>query len=362
MTGLSTLVVQFGTIAQAYGICLFFSVAAFCMTCDAAERRGLLYAAAAGFCASAAACCSLLSAPAAPVLWLWMLMFDNTQRRIAKAAAFVAGAVIPVLPIVRLYLSGPRQVLFNLFQYHLVFRRVHWEDATHNDIDVLTSWIDSPQALLIGALAIVGLIAVTRSRWPRAQKAPYWLCAALSVGLAFQEATAHPTFARYFVLVVPFASILAAGGLYVVATRMAAAPRYAVAAVALLMSLGLARALFDEVGDFHWPQFEKIAARVQEVTPPGAPVWADEHIYFLTHRPPPFGMEFAFGHKLTLPPEEAHLFHLVPLAEVQRQLLAKQYATAVSCEEEEGIDRLQLPTLYAMRTKFPECSVFYQLR
>ena len=362
MVGLDTLVVQFGTIAQAYAICLLLTMAAFRCACRAVESRRLLWAAAAGLCASAAAGCSLLSAPVAPVLWLWILWYEQTGHRIRKGLAFALACLVPLLPLWPLYDAGPRQVLFNLFEYHLVFRRVHWEDATHNDLDVLTSWIGSPQALLIGGFAIAALFWIARSHWQRSQKAEYYLCGWLCAALTLQQSTAHPTFSRYYVLLIPFAAILASAGLSFACTRGAVAPRFAVLFTAVLMGIGLGRALFDEGGDFHWVQMESIAARVEQVTPRNAPVWADEHIYFLTHRAPPPGMEFAFGHKLTLPPEQERLFHLLSRQELQQQLLAKQYATAVSCEEEEGIERLRLPDLYRMRTKFPECSVFYQLR
>jgi hypothetical protein len=362
MVGLDTQVMQFGTIAQAYGICLFFTTAAFRVACVAVERRSVWWSALSGLCAAIAAGSSLLSAPVAAVIWVWILFYDQTQRRSVKAVAFALACVVPMLPVLRLYLLGPRQVLFNLFEYHLVFRRVQWDDATRNDIDVLTSWIHSPQAMLIGGLAMGGAYCIWRSDWERADKAQFYLCAALCLALGLQQSAAHPTFSRYFVLLIPFAAILASAGLYFACARTSVSPRAGVAFAALLMSLGLARTLFDEGEDFHWKQMEAIAARVEQVTPRNASVWGDEHIYFLTRRTPPPGMEFAFGHKLSLPTDQEKLYHLISSKEVEQQLASKQYATSVSCDEEEGVEKLHLPELYGMRTKFPECSVFYKLR
>src|ERR1039458_6901188 len=58
-------VVLFGPIGQAYGLCLFLSVAAFRLTVCSVERRGPQWAAAAGLLAGAAAASSLLTAAVA---------------------------------------------------------------------------------------------------------------------------------------------------------------------------------------------------------------------------------------------------------------------------------------------------------
>src|SRR5215472_637095 len=63
IVGLNVAVFEFGTIGQAYGLCLFLIVAAFRLTVRAVERQNLLMPAAAGLLASTAVNSSLLTAP-----------------------------------------------------------------------------------------------------------------------------------------------------------------------------------------------------------------------------------------------------------------------------------------------------------
>ena len=101
--GLNELVVTYGTLAQAYALCLFLVVCAF--RCAAEELRGtnLLWVAGAGACASAAAAASLLTAPVAPVLLAWLLWHRHPRGRASRFAAFCAGAVVPQLPMLWLF-------------------------------------------------------------------------------------------------------------------------------------------------------------------------------------------------------------------------------------------------------------------
>ena len=70
IVGQNHIVLYFGTIGQAYGLCLFLTVAAFRLSISAVDRKGLLLPGLAGFLAGAAAASSLLTAPVAPVLLL----------------------------------------------------------------------------------------------------------------------------------------------------------------------------------------------------------------------------------------------------------------------------------------------------
>ena len=79
--GLNVQVVEFGAIAQAYALCLFLIVTAFLLTVAAVDRERPWSAAAAGFLASAAANATLLTAPVAPVLLVWMLFCNRAGSR-----------------------------------------------------------------------------------------------------------------------------------------------------------------------------------------------------------------------------------------------------------------------------------------
>ena len=89
---------------------------------------------------------------------------------------------------------------------------------------------------------------------------------------------------------------------------------------------------------------------------------ADEHIYFLTRRPPPSGMELADSHKLEFPPATAALFHLLPQSELDRNIKAGMYDTVETCEDdEEDAQALGLQRHYSQQMKVGRsaCTVFW---
>jgi hypothetical protein len=122
--------------------------------------------------------------------------------------------------------------------------------------------------------------------------------------------TLHPNFPQYFILLVPFLGILASVGLYSIGSQMyhPDRPLWPLLVYGVLLSLGLSKSVYEERDDFTWRDFEGIARKVDQVTPPNAPLLADEHVYFLTRRPPPSGMELRDSHKLELPADSMHAF------------------------------------------------------
>src|SRR5579863_1890660 len=175
LTGLNAMVFIYGPL-QAYGICLFALVVAYQIAVRAVDQRAPRWAAAVGFFAGTAAASSLLSAAAAPVLLVWMMFYNRAGNRWTKFFAFSVGAAVPFTPVMWLAWQGPRQAWFNLIQYHASFRQLYWPETTRHDLEVLTSWIDSGQALLIGLLAVSGLVYIARrSQWPAAAKADFYL-------------------------------------------------------------------------------------------------------------------------------------------------------------------------------------------
>ena len=360
--GLNVMVVEFGTIGQAYGLCLFLAVASFRLTILSVDRKGSLWPALAGFCAGAGAASSLLSAPVAPVLALWMLFENRCGRRFVKLAAFLAGGTVAFLPLLRLFVEAPRRVLFNVFDYHFFYRQASWDGAARQNLEVMFSWVDSSHALLLGLLAAAGLLFIgLRSEWDRRQRADFYLCGWLTLALMVHLSLVRPTFERYFLLVVPFLSILAAAGLYWVGARMLGPDRpfWPALVLTVLVSLGLAKALYEGRDDFSWSDMEEIARKVDQVTPPKSPLLADEPVYFLTRRTPPPGMESNDSHKLELPPAFAGQLRIVPQSELDKQIRARAFGTVLVCDDDEQVEELGLARLYSQRAKVQDCDVFW---
>ncbi len=362
LVGLNVAVFEFGTIGQAYGLCMFLIVSAFLCTVAAVGRTGLVFAAMAGFLACAAANSSLLTAPVAPVLLLWMLFCNRAGNRWAKLMAFAGAGAVAFGPLAWLYLHGPRQTIFNVLEYNLLYRQRHWSNAVEHNLEEWSAWIDSPQALMLGLLAVAGLLFVwKRAAWERTQRREFYLCGWLALALMVHISTAVPTFTRYYLLAVPFLAILAGAGLYAVGGRLAAPDRpfWPALIVCLITGLCLARTLFEGRDDFSWHDAEKIAAKVKEVTPPQALLLADEPIYVVTRHAPPPGMELADSHKLDFPPALAAALHVVPQAELDRRIKAKVYDTVETADDDEQIEKLGLRRLYAHSAEVGDAHVFW---
>ncbi len=359
--GMNTMVVQFGTVAQAYGMGMFLITAAFRVSVQTVSRKSLLLPVVAGFLAGAAADSTLLTAPAFPVLLIWILIYDRVGNRRAKCAAFIAGGLISFLPIFWLFAKAPRQTFFNIVQYQALYRRVDWPGATPHDVDVLSKWLVSTPALAMGLLAIAGaLYIVKKSGWDREQRAEFYLCGWLSVALAAYIATAHPTFERYFLFMVPFIAVVAVAGLYSVGSRLGSPekPFWPALIVIVLVTLSIARALFDDRTAMRWADYDEIAKKVNEVTPQNGTLFADEVVYFLLKRIPPSGMEFSYSHKLQLPADQEALLHIVSYPELKKQMEAGKFDTAQSCNDDR-ISDLSLEQIFPHKADVGDCTVFW---
>jgi hypothetical protein len=257
---------------------------------------------------------------------------------------------------------SPRQVIFGVIQYNLLYRQVHWEGAMRHDLEVMASWLDSSQALLLGLLAASGLLFTRfRSDWNRQRRSEFYLCGWLALAVAAIICSAHPMFERYFLLTVPFLGILAAVGVYAIGSRMIFAdrPLLPVLAVEVLLAMGLAKSLYDGRDDFSWHDVEEVASKVGQVTPPGGLLLADENVYFVTRRPPPSGMEQADSHRLEFPPEFARTMHIISRADLDQRIKAGEFTTVEMCEDDETYEALGLRRLYARHFETNNCAVFW---
>jgi 4-amino-4-deoxy-L-arabinose transferase-like glycosyltransferase len=361
--GLDVIVVQFGPIGQAYAIGMFLGTAAYRAALPAVSSRRPWFALLAGLCAGGAAASTLLTAPVPLVLLLWLVFWNVEGSKLLKAAAYLIGCAVPFTPVFWLYLQGPKQTLFNVLQYQALFRGTNWGDANLHDMDALTDWLTSPQALLLMALFAAALLFLKRqdhSTWPKARR-EFLLAATLSVALALFISTAHPTFERYYVVAVPYIAIVASLGLYAAASRLAG-PQQAWLSCGIIIALTYCmffREVFDDKDSDHFSGYYDVAKAVTEVTPLGANLYADEVVYFILQREPPTGMEFSYSQKLELPPDQERLFRLVSNKELKEQLKAGKFATFETCRQ--GImDDLEPAQYFKQHSEPNDCDLFWE--
>jgi len=332
VAGLDVLIVQYGPVGQAYALALVMIVAAFRFAVKAVESERLWLAALAGLAAGCGAASTLLTAPVGVVLLVWVAIYNRAGDRWKKIAALIAGEAAAFLPVIWLFARNPGATWFNLIEYELLYRQVEWEGAYAHDAKIWISWLDSSHGVVIAALTIAGLVWIKyRSQWTRPQRAELYLCAWLAAALFIHISQAHPTFAQYYMLAVPFLAVNAAAAIYTLRTPWAAI------ALAVLMAGGLAKAIAEEYA-YTWRDFDPIARKVDELAPRYASILADEQIYFLTRRTPPSGMELNDSHKLDFSASRAAALHLVSEAEVVRRIKAHEFALVESCGEYEEFD------------------------
>ena len=358
LLGLNVVVVQYACAGQAYAICIMLLTAAFRFATDAIHKPSAWLALLAGVSAGAAVGSSMLTAPAPLVLLLWLWFRNRAGSRLLKSAVYLLGCALPFSPVIWLYIRAPRQTLFNVVQYQALFRRVNWGDATLRDFDTLTGWLASPDALILVVLCLAALLFL-RSR-SNIKRDEFYLAGAIALALIVFIACAHPTFERYFILAVPFLSILGGLGLWVLGSRLAT-PEHSVLPVAILLTLSAliwGRGLFDERDDEHWSDYEEVATKVGEVTPLTARLYADELVFFLLHRTPPEGMAFSYAERLDLPAAQEQLLHIISLRKLKQQVKAGKFATLQTCRQ--GLlDEVQPAKSFKHHEEPADCDVFW---
>jgi len=364
MTGLHVITIQCGTVGEPYGLCLLLLMAAFRLAIEAVRRETGFLSLGVGLCAGAAADSSLLSASAAPVFVLWIFRHSAAKDRLRKCAWYAAGAVIPFLPLVRLAALAPRQTLFDVVEYHLFHRQLVRPNTTVWDLNIIAEVLTHPHTLIPALFAVVGLLFLAgRDHWDTRERAEFYLCAWLAGALCVPAACAHPTFASYFILAVPFLSILASVGIYAIGSQRAASrrPGWLVLPVVGLFAVPLARPAYHHLRNRSnpWQHIEEVGRQVDAVTPRNAEVWANEFVYFAAHRPPAIGLENYASQRLRISAELAASLHVVPDLVTDEWLEAGRYATAVAWYGDARVETRGLPRLYRERKRIHEFEIFW---
>src|SRR5207247_3513211 len=177
------------------GLCLLLTVASFRLTVAAVNKPGTLLPFLAGLGAGAAAASSLLTAPVLVVLVVWLARYNRAGDRRRKCLSFVGGAALPFLALIWLWLRAPRQVFFDLVEYHL-FHRVGSEgNMIRWNLREIFDWFGSIQGFVLVVLAAAGLLFTSgRAELNRERRSECYLCAWLTVALSVYLAIPRPTF------------------------------------------------------------------------------------------------------------------------------------------------------------------------
>jgi hypothetical protein len=360
--GLDTVVIPFGPVSQAYGSGMLLCIAAFRLAVFCVDRSSLWPAFLAGLLAGAAAGSTLLTTPLIPVVLVWILMVNRAGSRPGKFVLYLIGTVLAFVPELWLLVQAPRQTFFNVAQYQALFRRDNWGDVNSHDLDVFTDWTTSAPSLLLGLLTLIGVFYIARrSNWPRTLRQEFDLAAWITLSLGIFIATAHPTFGRYFMFLIPFMAILGSVGFYYAASRLfdAEHPTWPFATLIFVLVSSAVKYVFDDRDATNWHDYEKIAAKIKHVTPHGSEYLADEVVYFILRETPPSGLEFSYSHKLELPRKEEALYHVISKKELQEQVAKGRFQTFETCKDE-IVDDFKLNDYFPHQQEFDDCTVFWR--
>jgi hypothetical protein len=161
--------------------------------------------------------------------------------------------------------------------------------------------------------------------------------------------------------VMPYLAMLSAVGLYAIAAQIGSLRlpwRYPLV-LTLVLTAAFVKYSVDALNEYSWGDLEKVADKVDQVTAPGAPLMADEQIYFLTKRMPPSGLELNDSHKLQLPDALADSLHVLSTARLKAQVAAGKFATISVCNDDDKVMDLGLPGRYTQRADVSACAIFW---
>lgn len=328
---LNVLVLKWGTIGHNYGLCLLLSVVAYRFAVSAVDRPGHSRAVLAGLCAGGAAATSPLVVFLVPVMLLWLVLSNRAGSRWTKAASFGVSAMVPFTPLILLALAAPDETYFGLVEHHLTFR-VRTSDAAAVHVETLSSWMTSPQALLLILLAGTGTVAVGRAA-PTETRRDVYLCGALVLVLGAFVSLAHPP-ARppYFVVLTPFVAILASIGAFAIAQRIdPPRGRLVASTVVALLALGAARSIQRErLWSSEWKRIEAFAEEVNRVSAPGGSFYSSyPFVYFAAGRLPPEGLENNWATRMTLSLDSFARLEVMPEARLIERVRSGSFDAAL---------------------------------
>jgi hypothetical protein len=332
--GLNLQLAQWGDIAQPYALCMFLCLLAWPAVFVARPTRTRFFWS--GLAAGAAVNTTLLSFPFLVVLTGWSIYQTAKPDRYRGLLWLSYGVCVASIPLAYLAILAPSQTWFGMVEYQLFHRddAGAWTNITRWNLFQVFQWTTSTQGVLLLFLSLAGLPSLFDSKAPASTRNSLQFAASIAFSWALFLSLPRPTFALYYVLVIPYVCLLASAGLWGITSRMWS-PRWA--------SIVLVGTVLLYSPDRMWPyvrssltstdelaDLEETARQINAVTVPNDPVYADhEAIYVVARRLPPPGLENSFGAEVRLRPDEYARAGIVPPERIEAQLRAGSFAAVV---------------------------------
>jgi len=362
--GLNLQVAQSGDDAQPYALCIFFCLLAWLAAF--VERPAASRIFLAGLAAGAAVNTSLLAAPFFLILMGWSVLQAARPDRLRKLLWLLCGVAVASMPLAYLAMLAPTQAWFDIVQFQLFYRTAAPDlpksIASHNLHEIL-DWMRSIQGAVMVVLSLSGTLFLFDRKASGSTRRSVGYAALIAVIWTFYLALVPLTWHMYFVLVVPYVSLLAAAGLCQLCARWS---WKILTGAILLYSLGLAIPVVAGVisgRPGRWAPVEEAARIVSAQTGPGEPVYSnDESIYVASRRLPPRGLENRFGSWVRLPTNEYERVGLAPPEKNEAQLRAGDFAAIVltKASDDARIEAVRSSGLYSQFAETKNYAIFWK--
>jgi len=367
--GLNLLVAQSGDDAQPYALCMFFCLSAWLAALDARPATPRIFLV--GLAAGGALNTSLLAAPFFLILTGWFVLRAARPDRPRRLLWLSGGASIASIPLAYLAMLAPTQAWFGIVEFQLFYRTagpaLPKNIPSHNLREIL-NWVLSIQGAVLTLASLAGALFLFDRKAPASTRRSVGYAALIAVLWALCLALVPLTWHMYFVVVVPYVSLLAAAGLCQLGARaklwqgLSKIPMGTV----WLYSLGLAIPLLAGVisgRPGRWAPPEEAARIVNIETGPKQPVYSDdESIYVAARRLPPRGLENSFGAVVRLPAGEYERAGLVPPEKNEDLLRAGNFAAVVlsKANDDARIQAVRSSGLYSQSAETKNYVIFWK--
>lgn len=334
--GLNLQVAQSGDDAQPYALCMFFCLSAWLAALDAKPTTARIFLA--GLAAGAAVNTSLLALPFFFMLVGWFMARTARPDRLGRLLWLACGAAVASIPLAYLAILAPAQAWFSIVEFQLFYRTaapaLPKNIASHNLHEIL-DWMRSIQGAVLVLLSGAALLFLFDRKAPGSTRRSVGYAASIAVIWALYLSVVPLTWHMYFVLVIPYVSLLAAAGLCQLCAeaKLSQWSSRIITGMILLYSLGLAIPTVAGVisgRPGRWTPAEDAARIVNAATRRDEAVYCDdESIYIAARRLPPRGLENSFGAAVRLPAGGYQRAGLVPPERNEEQLRAGKFAAVV---------------------------------